>query len=531
MMPERIEVARMAADRSPVQVSPYGPFRELAWQLYTRINHGDFLGALAAGNAAEGLSAALGDEATYRMCRLARMYALLELGRLDEALVIGAELTGTPVRYATPRATSAKITADVAEVLVRLGRVDEGIHHLARAVIAIGTAPRDVRYAGALSSVCEAATSIELYEFADECYRNAMAALAIDADDMIRMPGDLQHAELLLEWGLRLVQLDRPEQAGALFEHSIAKIRYWDARGEHGALTDALLAVACARTGRYDEVRRLVGEWLVPLRETGQVHEARLLHLGFGLMLRETGDLAGARRELLAAVELATEPRQLLIFRYELAVLAAREQPGLAATTLLQAVRGQADQLWRQRLDRRTMLRQAVRRVELESAGAVSELAAFSDALTGLGNRRLFDRRIAAADQSGVLLLIDVDRFKGINDEFSHGVGDRVLAEIAAVLRAHCRHDEVATRLGGDEFAIFLRTTAADGAEVAERIRHTIDTRDWAAVAPGLTVTLSMGLAPFDPGMTGPQIYDRADASLYSAKRGGRNRLGRDKVR
>jgi diguanylate cyclase (GGDEF)-like protein len=171
------------------------------------------------------------------------------------------------------------------------------------------------------------------------------------------------------------------------------------------------------------------------------------------------------------------------------------------------------------------MLQQAYRRVELEAARRSADRAAASDALTGLGNRRLFDRRIATTAGTGTLLLIDVDRFKHINDGFSHGVGDRVLAEIAAVLRAHCRHDEVAIRLGRDEFALFLTTGELEGRQIAERIRQVILARDWSAIAPGLHVTLSMGLAACRTGESGPELYDRADARLYAAKRAGRNRL------
>jgi diguanylate cyclase len=514
----------MAGERLPVAVSGYGPHRLLAWNLHALASHGDHVGTLNEAGRVEGLTAALGDGRTFRMARLARMYALIETGRLDEALVIGEELL-QPWPDAVPRATQAKIMADTAEVLLRLGRIDEGLHHLAGAVIELETLPRDSRYSGVLSSICEAALGIELYEFADDCFRVGIEAVIGTAyEEIFRLPAEMQQAELRLEWALRLEQVGRFEEANALFTSCAERIGRWD--GEASGLGRALLAVACAKIGRQDEAAKTVAELLLPMRENGQNHEARLLHLAYGLVKKAECDLAGARREFLAADELATEPGQRLIFRHELAVLAADESPGQASATLLTAIKTQADVLWRQRLDRRMMLRQACRRVELELARAAADRAAMSDALTGLGNRRMFDQRMSAAGASGALLLIDVDKFKGINDEFSHGVGDRVLAEIAAVLRAHCRHDEVAIRFGGDEFAIFLTTTPADGARVAERIRRTIDSWDWSTVATGLSVTLSMGLAAYERGMSGKELYDRADAHLYRAKRGGRNQLG-----
>src|SRR5206468_925015 len=91
-------------------------------------------------------------------------------------------------------------------------------------------------------------------------------------------------------------------------------------------------------------------------------------------------------------------------------------------------------------------------RAQGDLAAARADEAAVQDPLTELGNRRSFDRQMAALDRPGdrtgplVLLLIDVDRFKAINDTYSHGVGDRVLREVAAVLRAHCRPGDVPVR-------------------------------------------------------------------------------------
>jgi diguanylate cyclase len=124
-----------------------------------------------------------------------------------------------------------------------------------------------------------------------------------------------------------------------------------------------------------------------------------------------------------------------------------------------------------------------------------------------------------------VLMLVDVDKFKGINDRYSHGVGDRVLREVAAVLRAHCRQDDVAIRFGGDEFALFLRCDLATAARVGERIRQVIAGRDWSDLGLGLRVTLSIGVAALADGMDGRDLFDYADRQLYAAKRRGRDQL------
>ena len=178
----------------------------------------------------EAVTALLGDERTARMIRLGRMYALVNLGRLDEALTLGEELTRSSWG---PRATDAKIIADVADTMIQIGRIDDGLHHLAQALLLLETAPRDRRYISAMSSLCKAASSAELFELADDCIRTARDAFE---DDIYRSSADLQRAELLLEWALRLEQVDRAEEAGTLYAISITLLEYWAARDLDGPL-------------------------------------------------------------------------------------------------------------------------------------------------------------------------------------------------------------------------------------------------------------------------------------------------------
>jgi diguanylate cyclase (GGDEF)-like protein len=171
------------------------------------------------------------------------------------------------------------------------------------------------------------------------------------------------------------------------------------------------------------------------------------------------------------------------------------------------------------------MLRQARQREEIESARAHAELEVMRDALTGLGNRRQFDVLMNAIDTGTmgdqlVLLLIDVDHFKAVNDAFSHSAGDRVLRELAVILRSHCRAEDTAVRYAGDEFTVFLRADPAAGREVAERIRAAVDA---AEILPGVRLSVSTGVAVLTPGMTGDELFRRADERLYEAKRQGRN--------
>jgi diguanylate cyclase (GGDEF)-like protein len=158
---------------------------------------------------------------------------------------------------------------------------------------------------------------------------------------------------------------------------------------------------------------------------------------------------------------------------------------------------------------------------------------AMEDSLTGLANRRQLDERLEAlvreARKSGTVVsvaLADVDHFKGINDRFSHAVGDEVLRCVGEVLRGHCRLGDLVGRYGGEEFMmVFRHLEIRAAAEICERVRRSIEGWDWKSIHPQLRVTLSMGLsssASFDD----PQaIIDAADHWLYEAKHHGRNQI------
>jgi diguanylate cyclase (GGDEF)-like protein len=163
---------------------------------------------------------------------------------------------------------------------------------------------------------------------------------------------------------------------------------------------------------------------------------------------------------------------------------------------------------------------------------AVAEIRAATDGLTGLPNKRAvtdaMKRLFAQASTTAsplALLLIDLDHFKQINDQWGHPVGDQVLASIGTVLRSALRARDFAGRNGGEEFAVLLPDTGVPAAlEIAERVR--------AAVAeislPGadVSVTASLGVVGFpDHASTLDRLERLADAALYIAKRGGRNRV------
>ncbi|GIE97140.1 diguanylate cyclase [Paractinoplanes rishiriensis] len=162
----------------------------------------------------------------------------------------------------------------------------------------------------------------------------------------------------------------------------------------------------------------------------------------------------------------------------------------------------------------------------------VQELAT-TDELTGQHNRRHF-YAIAGAlvDAAGrgsrdlAAVMLDIDKFKSINDTYGHGVGDEVIRTVAARVRASIRHSDVLGRYGGEEFALVLPDHEGGAAELAERMRRAVADEPVATSAGPLPVTVSVGLTHLDPSDDAlDQLLARADHGLYRAKESGRNRV------
>ncbi|WHS58603.1 GGDEF domain-containing protein [Pseudomonas sp. G2-4] len=174
---------------------------------------------------------------------------------------------------------------------------------------------------------------------------------------------------------------------------------------------------------------------------------------------------------------------------------------------------------------------------DLRKAQEALELIATHDSLTGLANRRLFERALdiefgrGARQRSPLsLIMVDIDFFKRYNDTYGHVVGDHCLAEVAQVLKDCChRKADLAVRYGGEEFAVLLPDTNLHGAmALAEQIRHkVIDKRITHSGSPTGYLTVSLGCYAFVPSsLDSIEVFiQRADAALYQAKHGGRNRV------
>ncbi|MFM7471384.1 MAG: GGDEF domain-containing protein [Nodosilinea sp.] len=150
------------------------------------------------------------------------------------------------------------------------------------------------------------------------------------------------------------------------------------------------------------------------------------------------------------------------------------------------------------------------------------------DYLTNLTNRRAASRALETALNGGSqgtigVMLIDIDRFKTINDAFGHGIGDQVLVQVGKLFQQGLRRTDIASRWGGEEFLVVLMaTTAHELYQTAERLRQRLETYPHPAVGQ---VTASFGVAIAKPGDRLETILRRADQALFKAKRAGRNRV------
>jgi diguanylate cyclase (GGDEF)-like protein len=149
--------------------------------------------------------------------------------------------------------------------------------------------------------------------------------------------------------------------------------------------------------------------------------------------------------------------------------------------------------------------------------------------LTRLHNRESFERGLARALAEGphpvTLVMIDLDRFKAINDSAGHAAGDQVLRDVAAMLQAEVRGGDLVARLGGDEFAIVLTDCSAEDAQsLAERIRASAAQIGVEYRGRRLSIGASIGLADARAAGVAPaELMASADAACYEAKRSGRD--------
>ena len=161
---------------------------------------------------------------------------------------------------------------------------------------------------------------------------------------------------------------------------------------------------------------------------------------------------------------------------------------------------------------------------------------AMTDGLTGLSNRKAFDKQIRDCIEEAatigtplILMMLDIDHFKAFNDTYGHQIGDQVLRLVARTLTDNVKGRDIAARYGGEEFAIILpETPLSAGVKVAEALRKMVESKEVVNKTSQETlgrITMSVGVAEYKSGESITDFIERADQALYNAKKNGRNRV------
>jgi diguanylate cyclase (GGDEF)-like protein len=274
--------------------------------------------------------------------------------------------------------------------------------------------------------------------------------------------------------------------------------------------------------GHYDADARM--RLLSRLQTT--LDPLRLLQLYFA-EVRELLAVEGLRwRHEDAVMQLQLGRREPVQYRYQLSL--GRSSFGELAVSRCTSLLAGEERLLEQTLD--LLIQPLCNAVRYQQA----VVAARRDSLTGLDNRTAFDqalsRELELTRRHGApfsLLLLDVDRFKDINDRYGHLAGDAVLRDLAGILVGSARQSDLLFRYAGDEFVIVMsRTGRAGGWAVAERVRRAVARHVFRYGELEVPVRISLGVAVAAEG-EGPQaLFQRADQALLAAKRQGRDRVG-----
>ncbi|MEV6841893.1 GGDEF domain-containing protein [Actinoplanes sp. NPDC051411] len=366
---------------------------------------------------------------------------------------------------------------------------------------------------------------LRLYELVEPQFRAAHAMSAADREQNGNCSMWLFNlAEMHLRWALELYQVGQVEAAES---HTATAEKYALQAADEASGADAatwrdmaLLAAACARADRHDPggAARSISR-LMPLLQDRGISPALLAYCRpfYGVALSRSGHSDEALAVMRQAVaELPPEADWLVTASTHrtYAVLLTKAGSPDARSTLAYGD-ALAATLW---LQRQQTLHAAETIRDLEALRARHEQvarAADLDPLTGIANRRAFDRAVEEARGRATVLVIDTDKFKQINDTRGHAAGDDALRAIASALAAQAREEDLIARLGGDEFGALLPGVgSATGAEIARRMVRAV------RELPDCPATVSIGVAD-GPALELRDTLIRADAAMYAVKRSG----------
>lgn len=478
---------------------------------------------------------ALGSPPLQQRARLVQADMLHRIGKMGTAVQMVTDVNHWATDHG-PTALLARSHLVLSTIFESVGDPASCLEHALHAVELIDDTTDERTRGNFLLRLADALTVADSFEAARHRYVEAEAVF-VAIGDVERQLGVLNN--------LAYAQAEAG-QARAAWETSqrMRRLALSSGIGLNPAFLDTL-ARAHLGLGEFDLARHALLEGLQALDECGDVQAvtpAELL-LTLAEVQHRCGEVEAARRTLDQCRRICHD-RNLA----GIAVEVLRVQAELYATAgefqqaynLLAYYHNESVRLISRRRDGAARTRQAL----FETEEARQEARRFwgqarTDPLTGLFNRRFVDEELptllrdVASGAPLVIAIMDADRFKSINDTYSHEVGDRVIKTLAGLLTAAVSpgadggsHHGFAARLGGEEFLIVLQNLGMRRAmSVLEALRVRIQRHHWAELAEGLVVTVSIGAVAAAADDTASAVLARADRYLYAAKAAGRNRV------
>jgi len=511
-----------------VLVGDFGPFDALADRAHKLYVDGFSESAVQVCREWVLVTAGAGDKVTTRFLHYIEGIALQEVGRHRESVTVALDLLGELEDEPDPM-WRAKALALLAESSTQVREVSRAMDALAEGTwLVASTRPGRYSHLSASMAVALALRAVYLFEQADEL----LAGIRLGDDLGVDLLVVQERALLSAFWGTTLLVVGHVEAAAPHLVGSaeqalrMGRIAELAGNSEMSARAEVIEAYALSRLGYVHLSAARVKAATQRFRLRDELVETHLAHLVLGQAATESGDYDEARRHLLAALTNADRASRDIWAAAAMEALAdldvAEHGPHPAIDLWKRLAREALGRVWVERDSRFTSLqtRNQVRALTAETSRMGQ--AVLLDPLTGLGNRQMMTSTVERAGEDLSVVFVDVDQFKQVNDRFSHAVGDEVLRRIAVILRTHCRSDDVPVRYGGDEFVILVFGGGTAAEEVAHRLHQAVRSAPWSQVAPGLEVTVSVGVGRPVPAHG---AIAAADTALYAAKRGGRDRV------
>jgi diguanylate cyclase len=513
-----------------VRVGEFGPFDVLSDWAHRLYVDGFSEAAVRACREALLVVEPAGDRQTTRYLRYVEGVALLETGQHRKAITSAMDLVAEIDGEVDP-CWRAKGLALLAEASAGAGELNRAMDALAEGAWLVSRADRGTYlYLSASMAVAIALRSVYLFEQAAELLVLPQPC----ADPAVALHVVQETAVLHAYWAATLELIgNRPEALPQLVRCAESALRMrllaqWLGNVEMTARAEVLEAFATMRLGERGLASaraRAAGD---AFGHRSELLESQLLHLVIGGDLLARKEYEEARSHLLVAFTDAERTGRDVWSGTAMYALADADVGELgrhpAVGMWKRLAREALQRMWREREGRFAALKDRNRLRELSEESRRVGQESRADPLTGLGNRRMMADSVHRAGSQLSAVFVDVDRFKDVNDRFSHAVGDEVLLRVAEILRQHCRPEDDVIRYGGDEFVVlvFGEEGAAAAVEIAHRLHGAVRSTDWEAISAGLEVTVSVGVAR---ASAADRALAAADAALYAAKRAGRDRV------